>query len=49
MKFTKKFFTYLAMALLMMSITVTAFAVEGTTDWGKGVIRVIGNGAGKAK
>lgn len=49
MKFTKKFFTCLAMALLMMSITVTAFAAEGTTDWGKGVIRVIGNGVGKAK
>ena len=49
MKITKKFLTCLVLALLMMSVTVTAFAAEGTTDWGKGVIRVIGNGVGKAK
>ena len=35
---------------LMLIMTMTAFALpEGMTDWGKGVIRVTGNGVGKAQ
>lgn len=49
MKFTKKFAACLT-ALLFVLATATVFAlVEGTTDWGSGVIRVNGSGAGKAK
>lgn len=36
--------------LLIMLVTMTVIAApEGTTDWGKGVIQVTGNGVGKAK
>ncbi len=48
MKFTKKFAACLT--ALMMLLAMTAFAMaEGDTDWGRGVIRVTGNGVGKAK
>ena len=49
MKFTKKFAACLT-ALVFVLATAAVFAqTEGTTDWGNGVIRVKGSGAGKAK
>ena len=48
MKFTKKFAACLT-ALLFVLTTAAVFAAEGTTDWGNGVIRVTGSGAGKLK
>lgn len=48
MGFTKKFTACLT--ALMLLLAVTAFAMEDEpTDWGKGVIRVTGNGVGKDK
>ena len=39
-----------SLTALMLIMTMTAFALpEGMTDWGKGVIRVTGNGVGKAQ
>lgn len=35
---------------LMLMLVMTAFAMEGAeTDWGRGIIRVTGNGVGKAQ
>jgi hypothetical protein len=47
MKFTKKIMACLVAAMLMIAMTVTTFAEQGTVDWKKGVIRVTGIGAGK--
>ena len=45
----KRLATCLTAALLILSMAAVFAAVEGTTDWGTGTIRVTGNGVGKAK
>ena len=48
MRFTKKFAACLTFLLVALAMTaIVAFAAEGTTDWGNGVIRVTGNAVGK--
>ncbi|MBR4904589.1 MAG: hypothetical protein IKZ53_07935 [Selenomonadaceae bacterium] len=47
MKF-KKWAVCLTALTLLLAMTALVMA-EGTTDWGKGVIRVVGSGVGKAK
>lgn len=47
MNFRKKFTACLAVALMLVAMfAATAFA-ESSVDWGKGVIRATGIGAGK--
>ena len=49
MRITKKFAAFLT-ALLFVLTTAVVFALpEGTTDWGNGVVRVKGGGAGNVK
>ena len=49
MKFTRKFAACLTVLLFVLATAAVFAQAEGTTDWGNGVIRVKGNGAGKAK
>ena len=49
MKFTKKFAAWLTVLLFALTTAAVFAQTEGTTDWGNGVIRVKGSGAGKLK
>lgn len=49
MRFTKKFMACLTAVVMMATVMAVTVFAEGTTDWGQGVIRVMGNGVGKAK
>ena len=49
MKLTRKFAACLTMLILFVAVTVFAMPEGIDEDWGRGVVRVTGNGVGKAK
>ncbi|MCR5834396.1 MAG: hypothetical protein K6G55_07100 [Selenomonadaceae bacterium] len=49
MKYSRKLIACATLAMFVIVMTAVAIAAESSVDWGRGVIRVVGNGVGNAK